>query len=90
MQYPLIRQAKEALGEMVKASEDLDMLVFVGLPWERDGKLYNVAAAVCGGKLLGLVQKRIFRIILSFMNFATSALEMTGPGRRMTVPMERR
>lgn len=58
LQYPLIRQAKEALGEIVKASEDLDMLVFVGLPWERDGKLYNVAAAVCGGELLGLVPKK--------------------------------
>ncbi len=58
LQYPLIRRAKDALGEIVRASADLDMLVFVGLPWERDGKLYNVAAAVCGGKLLGLVPKK--------------------------------
>lgn len=33
------------------------MLVFVGLPWERGGKLYNVAAAVKDGELLGLVPK---------------------------------
>lgn len=29
----------------------------MGLPWERGGKLYNVAAAVKDGKLLGLVPK---------------------------------
>ena len=33
------------------------MLVFVGLPWEHEGKLYNAAAAICGGELLGLVTK---------------------------------
>ena len=34
------------------------MLVFVGLPWEYNNKLYNVAAAIQDGKLLGLVPKR--------------------------------
>ena len=33
-------------------------LIFVGLPWEKDGKLYNVAAVICDGHLLGLVPKR--------------------------------
>ena len=58
LQYPLLRRAKEELGEIVKASCDLNMLIFVGLPWERNGKLYNVVAAVCRGKLLGLVPKK--------------------------------
>ena len=56
------------------------MLIFVGLPWERRGKLYNVAGAVCRGKLLGLVRNGIFRIILSFMSFVTFAREMIAPG----------
>ena len=34
------------------------MLVFVGLPWDRDAKLYNVAAALKDGRLLGLVPKK--------------------------------
>ena len=58
LQYPLIRKAKEELEKIVQASKEMDMLIFVGLPWERRGKLYNVAGAVCRGKLLGLVPKR--------------------------------
>ena len=46
LQFALIRKAKEELEEIVRASEKLDMLVFVGLPWEQEGKLFNVAAAV--------------------------------------------
>ncbi len=58
LQFPLIRKAKEELGRLVDDSRDLDMLVFVGLPWERNGKLYNVAAAICHGALLGIVPKK--------------------------------
>lgn len=58
LQLPLIRKAREELGKLVDASGDLDMLVFVGLPWERNGKLYNAAAAICHGALLGLIPKK--------------------------------
>ena len=58
LQFPLIRKAKEALRTVVEASAALDMLIFVGLPWEQNGKLYNAAAAVCRGKLLGIVPKK--------------------------------
>ena len=34
------------------------MLTFVGLPFETDGKLYNVAAVFKDGELLGMVPKR--------------------------------
>jgi len=57
LQSTLIKKAKDALVWLTKASEDLDMLAFVGLPWEYGGKLYNVAAAVCKGEVLGLVPK---------------------------------
>ena len=53
MQLPLIRKAKEELKRIIDASKPLDMLIFVGLPWEMDGKLYNGAAAICHGELLG-------------------------------------
>ena len=32
--------------------------MFFGLPWEWEGKLYNAAAAVHGGKLLGIIPKK--------------------------------
>lgn len=57
LQYPLIRGARQELGEIVKFTSGKHMLVFVGLPWEHGGKLYNVAAAMCGGRLLGIVPK---------------------------------
>lgn len=54
----LLRRAKEALGEIICHTEGRKALVFVGLPYETNHKLYNVAAAVCDGELLGLVTKR--------------------------------
>ena len=54
---PLLEKAKETLKKLVDASADFPMLLFVGLPWEYQGKLYNVTAAVCQGHLLGLVPK---------------------------------
>ena len=54
---PLLEKAKEILKKLVDASADFPMLLFVGLPWEYQGKLYNVTAAVCQGQLLGLVPK---------------------------------
>ena len=57
LQFPLLRRAREELAEIVTFSKGKPMLFFVGLPWEHGGKLYNVAAAVCDGELLGLVPK---------------------------------
>lgn len=57
LQELMLNEAKEALADIVKASKNVDALIFVGLPIEKDCCLYNVAAAVCNGKLLGLVPK---------------------------------
>ena len=57
LQYPLLRRAKEELRRIEEFTAGKHMLVFVGLPWEYGGKMYNVAAALCGGRLLGLVPK---------------------------------
>ena len=56
-QFPLIRKAREELRNIVRFSQGRQMLVFVGLPWEHGGKLYNAAAAICDGRLLGVVPK---------------------------------
>jgi NAD+ synthase (glutamine-hydrolysing) len=42
---------------VTETTEGRDALVFVGLPVERQGKLYNVAAAIQNGRVLGLVPK---------------------------------
>uniref|UniRef100_UPI0040561B1E NAD(+) synthase n=1 Tax=Agathobacter sp. TaxID=2021311 RepID=UPI0040561B1E len=53
----LIQSAKEELVLIAKESEHLEGLFFVGLPFEINGKLYDVAAAVSGGEVLGIVPK---------------------------------
>lgn len=54
----LLEKAKEELGNIVRFTAGKDILAFVGLPWEREGKLYNAAAAIHRGKLLGIVPKK--------------------------------
>ena len=56
-QDDLLNQAKDGLRAIAKASKDIDALIFVGLPFEVAGKLYNVAAAVNRGNVLGLTTK---------------------------------
>ena len=58
LQDTLVDQAKEELLWLLNASKAMDMLTFIGLPWMKDGKLYNVAAVIKSGELLGLVPKR--------------------------------
>lgn len=57
LQETLLKSAKEQLYRIADASADLDALIFVGLPWMKEGKLYNVAAALCRGEILGMVPK---------------------------------
>ena len=59
LQEELIEAAKTSLVKISKASSSWKgMLLYVGLPYEIDSKLYNVAAAVCDGRILGLVTKK--------------------------------
>lgn len=57
LQELLLESAKETLLQIIRETRELDALIFAGLPWEKEGKLYNVAAVFQGGKLLGLVPK---------------------------------
>ena len=56
-QDKLIKSAEEELLKIAEASEQLDGIFFVGLPFAAGGKLYNVAAAISGGEVLGFVPK---------------------------------
>lgn len=47
----------DALFKIAEATEGISTLVYVGLPVEREGKLYNCAAVVNGGKVLGFIPK---------------------------------
>lgn len=53
----LLERAKEALNEIAVYTKNKDALIFVGVPLAINGKLYNVAAALNRGKIIGLVTK---------------------------------
>lgn len=53
----LLESAEKALFRIAKETASLDMLIFVGMPVSFGGKLYNCAAALKNGQLLGLVPK---------------------------------
>ncbi|MCL2399605.1 MAG: NAD(+) synthase [Defluviitaleaceae bacterium] len=57
LQDSLINAAKKALQWLVDESKDYNVLAIVGLPLPHNGKLYNVAAVLCKGTLLGFVPK---------------------------------
>ena len=56
-QQALQQAALQGLAQILQASKGLDLIALVGLPVAVNGKLYNCAAVVCGGRLLGLVPK---------------------------------
>ncbi|MGN1205707.1 MAG: NAD(+) synthase [Eubacterium sp.] len=57
LQEPLLVGAEEGLEKYVKETKNLDLLSVISLPLMHQARLYNVAAVVKGGKVLGLVPK---------------------------------
>lgn len=59
LQDTLIRGAEEGLATILEATKNLDLVAAVGLPVRRDwdGKLYNCAALIHKGEILGLRPK---------------------------------
>ena len=53
----LLADARKALHTIAAVTQGKDGLVFVGLPLAVEGELYNVAAAVNRGRILGLTTK---------------------------------
>ena len=58
LQEKLLTSALDELVKISECSQNIDGIFFVGLPLEINGKLYNVAAAVSGGDILGIVPKQ--------------------------------
>ena len=58
MQQRLLTEAEKAVGKIIEASKAWKALVAVGVPVRNHGSLYNCAAIIYEGRLLGLVPKR--------------------------------
>lgn len=57
LQDLLLEACKRELLTLARQCREIDALIFVGLPVEREGKLYNVAAALFHGEILALIPK---------------------------------
>ncbi len=57
LQQTLLDGCLAALKTVAEATKGKKMLVFVGLPVAFEGKIYNCAAAVTGGKVSGVIPK---------------------------------
>ncbi len=56
-QQALLAACERALGAVVEASRSLPLAIVVGLPLKVNHALYNCAAVVAGGRVLGVVPK---------------------------------
>lgn len=54
----LLAEAEKQLLRIAEATKGHDALVFIGLPIERENTLYNVAAAIQDGSILGMIPKK--------------------------------
>lgn len=53
----LLEKTNAALDKLITFSQNLQLVIIVGLPYQHNNSLYNVAAIIQDGKLLGLVPK---------------------------------
>ncbi|MBR6960664.1 MAG: NAD(+) synthase, partial [Clostridiales bacterium] len=58
LQDELIESALRGLYDIAEATCEMNLAIVVGLPLKFEGKLYNVAAVVAKGEVLGYVPKR--------------------------------
>ncbi|MEG2782696.1 MAG: NAD(+) synthase [Lachnospiraceae bacterium] len=58
-QEVLLKQARKGLRQIAEYTTGKDSLIFVGVPLEIEGKLYNVVAVLNHGAILGLVSKSL-------------------------------
>lgn len=89
LQEELLSGAADALLLIAGYTTDVDALIFVGLPLSYNGKLYNVAAAVSHGEVLGFVPKTYlptyneFYEARHFTRGMDAPVEVTFAGKRL-------
>ncbi|MBQ8374777.1 MAG: NAD(+) synthase [Clostridia bacterium] len=83
----LIEKCKDALREITQFTKGIDMLIFVGLPVLFEGKLYNAAAAVLDGEVLGVVPKSYLPNYAEFFEkrYFASGVEAVSSGSMLSL-----
>ena len=92
LQELLLEEAKNQLFLLAEQTAQVDAVIFVGLPFAYQDKLYNTAAALCHGKILGIVPKTFLPNYAEFYEARhfSKGMQKTVPvtlREGMTVPM---
>ena len=58
LQDTLLRNSLDAVIRLAEYTKDKNFIAFVGLPFMYGNCLYNVAAALCDGRIIGLIPKK--------------------------------
>lgn len=88
-QRVLIAGAEAALAELLDRTRALPVLAFVGLPLQVDGLLYNGAAAILRGRLLGMVPKTYLPNYREFYELRQFTPGDTAAAREVTLAGQR-
>ena len=57
-QSAMLEAVEKETVNIARQLEELEMITIIGIPFEHNGKIYNVAAVLYKGKILGLVPKK--------------------------------
>ena len=83
-QSSLIRGAEEALATILEATRPLEVVTAVGLPVENNNRLYNCAAIIQKGHILGVVPKTY---LPNYDGLADSRWFASAPAENTTVTL---
>lgn len=81
----LLEKAKEGLIRIAQETREMEALVFVGCPLAVDGELYNTAAALNKGEVIGFTTKTF---LPNYGEFYEMRQFTPGPDRVRTVPFQ--
>ena len=74
----LLKKSKEALFKIAEYTKEKDAIIFIGVPLAIDGELYNVAAALNHGEILGLTTKTFLPNYGEFYEMRQFEMDHTG------------
>ena len=77
-QETLLQGARQALGTVLEATRNLEVVTAVGMPLQKENKLYNCAVIIQKGQILGVVPKTYLPNYSEFdekRHFAAAPLE---------------
>src|SRR5512135_755428 len=81
----LLAAAEGALAGLMRATRALPLAALVGLPVQVDGLLYNCAALVCRGRLVGVAPKSFLPNYREFYELRQFTPGETCPRREITL-----